>query len=149
MTIPSWLSRSLRSFLYSSSVYCHHLLLISSASVRSLTFLSFLSPALHEMFPSCSNFLKEIFSLSHSIFLLFNFFAFFHLRRPSYLFLFFSGTLYLVLLQYNNNNVQHILKCSVIERYLMYTSRSQWKTKMCSFSQFQKEYINMHREIVE
>ena len=38
---PSWLSGSLRSFLYSSSVFCCHLFLISYASVRSLPFLSF------------------------------------------------------------------------------------------------------------
>ena len=40
----SWLSGSWRSSLYSSSVYpCHHFL-ISSASVRSITFLSFIVP---------------------------------------------------------------------------------------------------------
>ena len=38
----SWLSGSWRSFLYSSSVYSCHLFLISSASVRSLPFLSFI-----------------------------------------------------------------------------------------------------------
>ena len=37
---PSWLSGSWKSFLYSSSVYSCHLFLISSASVRSLPFLS-------------------------------------------------------------------------------------------------------------
>ena len=37
----SWLSGSWRSFLYSSSVYSCHLFLISSASVRSIPFLSF------------------------------------------------------------------------------------------------------------
>ena len=37
---PLWLSGSLRYFLYSSSVYSYHLLLISSASVRSRPFLS-------------------------------------------------------------------------------------------------------------
>ena len=41
---PSWLSGSWRSFLYSSSVYSCHLFLISSASVRSLPFLSFIEP---------------------------------------------------------------------------------------------------------
>ena len=41
---PSWLSGSWRSFLYSSSVYSHHLFLISSASVRSIPFLSFIEP---------------------------------------------------------------------------------------------------------
>ena len=39
---PSWLSWSWRSFLYSSSVYSYHLLLISSASVQSIPFLSFI-----------------------------------------------------------------------------------------------------------
>ena len=39
---PSWLSGSWRSFLYSSSVYSCHLYLISSASVRSIPFLSFI-----------------------------------------------------------------------------------------------------------
>ena len=41
---PSWLSRSLRPFLYNSSVCSCHLFLISSASVRSLLFLSFIVP---------------------------------------------------------------------------------------------------------
>ena len=44
VTTPLWLSGSLRSFLYSSSVYSCHLFLISSASVRSLPFLSFIVP---------------------------------------------------------------------------------------------------------
>ena len=42
--IPLWLSGSWRSFLYSSSVYSYHLFLISSASVRSIPFLSFIEP---------------------------------------------------------------------------------------------------------
>ena len=41
---PSWLSGSWRSFLYSSSVYSYHLFLISSASVRSISYLSFIKP---------------------------------------------------------------------------------------------------------
>ena len=41
---PSWLSGSWRSFLSSSSVYSCHLFLISSASVRSIPFLSFIEP---------------------------------------------------------------------------------------------------------
>ena len=40
----SWLSGSWGSFLYSSSVYSYHLFLISSASVRSIPFLSFIVP---------------------------------------------------------------------------------------------------------
>ena len=42
VTISLWLSRSFRLFLYSFSVYSYHLFLISSASVRSLLFLSFI-----------------------------------------------------------------------------------------------------------
>ena len=41
---PWWLSGSWRSFLYSSSVYSCHLFLISSTSVRSIPFLSFIEP---------------------------------------------------------------------------------------------------------
>ena len=41
---PLWLSGTWRSFLYSSSVYSCHLFLTSSASVRSIPFLSFIEP---------------------------------------------------------------------------------------------------------
>ena len=41
---PSWLSGSWKSFLYSSSVYCSYLFFISSVSVRSIPFLSFIVP---------------------------------------------------------------------------------------------------------
>ena len=41
---PSWLYRSWRPFLYSSSVYSYHLFLTSSASVRSILLLSFIEP---------------------------------------------------------------------------------------------------------
>ena len=41
---PSWLSGSWRSFLYSSSVYPHHLFLIFSASVKFIPFLTFIEP---------------------------------------------------------------------------------------------------------
>jgi len=42
--LTSWLSGLWRSFLYSSSVYSCHLFLISSASVWSIPFLSFIEP---------------------------------------------------------------------------------------------------------
>ena len=42
--IPSWLSGLWRSFMYTSSVYSCYLFLISSASVRSIPFLSFIEP---------------------------------------------------------------------------------------------------------
>ena len=51
VTTPSWLSRSSRLFLYSSSVYSCHLFLISSASVRSYCFCPLSCPSLHEIFP--------------------------------------------------------------------------------------------------
>ena len=51
---PSWLSGSLRSFLYSSSVYSCHLFFISSASVRSIPFLSFIEPIFAWNVPSVS-----------------------------------------------------------------------------------------------
>ena len=44
MITPLWLSGSWRSFLYSSSTYSYNLFLISSASVRSIPFLSFIEP---------------------------------------------------------------------------------------------------------
>ena len=63
---PSWLSGSWRSFLYSSSVYSCHLFVISSASVRSTPFLSFILPIFARSL-GISHFLEEISSLSHFI----------------------------------------------------------------------------------
>ena len=71
---PSWLSGSWRSFLYSSSVYSCHLILISSASVKSIPLLSFID--VHRCMKcslGISNFLEEISSLSHSIVFLYFF----------------------------------------------------------------------------
>ena len=72
VTAPSWLSRSLRPFLYSSSVYSCHLLLISSASVKSLPLLSFIKPIFAWNVPLVSlifmkRFLVLPILLSHSI----------------------------------------------------------------------------------
>ena len=50
LTTLSWLSGSLRSFLYSSSMYSFHLFLISSVSTRSLPFCPLLCPSLGQMF---------------------------------------------------------------------------------------------------
>ena len=51
MTTPwSWLSRSLRLFLYNSSVYSCHLVLIFPASVRSLLFLPFIVPIFAQVY---------------------------------------------------------------------------------------------------
>ena len=51
---PSWLSGSCRSFLYSSYVYSCHFFLISSASVRSVPFLSFIVAIFAWNIPSVS-----------------------------------------------------------------------------------------------
>jgi len=67
-----WLSGSWRSFLY-SSVYSCHLFLISSASVRSIPFLSYCAHLCMKCSLGISNFLEEISSLSHSIVFLYYF----------------------------------------------------------------------------
>ena len=64
---PSWLSRSWRSFLYSSSVYSFHLFLISSASVLYQAHLCM------KYFLGISNFPEDISSLSHSVVFLYFF----------------------------------------------------------------------------
>ena len=55
--------------------YSCHLFLVSSASVRSLPFLSFIEPIFAWNVPLISNFLEEISSLSHSIVFLYFFLA--------------------------------------------------------------------------
>ena len=64
--IPLWLSGLWRSFLFSPSVYSCYLFLISSASVRSIPFLSFIEPIFAWNVPLVS-LIEEISSLSHSI----------------------------------------------------------------------------------
>ena len=62
-------------FLYSSSGYFCHLFLISSATVRSILFLSFIVPIFAWNVPLCiSHFFKEISSLSHYIVCFFSYF---------------------------------------------------------------------------
>ena len=75
-------------------MYFCYLFLISSASIRSLLFLSFICAHLRMKCSfDISSFLEEISSLSHSIVYLY-FFCIVHLRRHSYLSLLFSGTLH-------------------------------------------------------
>ena len=70
---PLWLSGSWWSFLYSYSVHSCHLLLISSASVRSIPFLSFTEPIFTWNIPLlCLIFLRRS-SLSHCIVFLYFF----------------------------------------------------------------------------
>ena len=91
---PLELSVSLLSFLYSSSVYSCHLFLISSASVRSIPFESFIEPIFTWIVPLVSLiFLKlSLVSPSHSIVCLY-FFALITWRL-SYLSVIFFGTLH-------------------------------------------------------
>ena len=91
--IPLGLSGSWRSFLYSSSVYSCHLLLISSASVRSIPFLSFIMPIFAWNVPLVSLiFLKR--SLVFPILFYSSILCTDHWGRLSYLSLLFFGTLH-------------------------------------------------------
>ena len=69
---PLWLSRSLRYFWYSYSIYSFHLLLTSPASLRSILFL-LLCPFCMKCSLGISNFLEEISSLFHFIIFLYFF----------------------------------------------------------------------------
>ena len=90
---PSWLSGSLRSFFYSSSVYSCHLFLKAFASVRSIPFLSFIVPIFAWKVPLVSLiFLKR--SLVFPIILFSSISSHWSLRKVSYLFLLFFGTLH-------------------------------------------------------
>ena len=64
---PSLLSGSWRSFLCSSSVYYCHLFLLSSASVRSLPFLSFIEPIFAWNIPLVSLIFLKRFTLIFSL----------------------------------------------------------------------------------
>ena len=67
---PLWLSRSLRPFLYSSSVYSCHLYLFCFCKVHTISVLYCAHLCMKCSF-GISDFLEEISSLSHSIFLYF------------------------------------------------------------------------------
>ena len=89
---PSWLSGSLISFFYSSSLYSCHLFLIFSAFLSGLYhFCPLLCPSLPEMFPLYLLFSWRNLYLSHSIVFLYFFaliteeaFFFFFLISPCY-----------------------------------------------------------------
>ena len=90
---PSWLCGLWRSFLYSSSIYSCHLFIISSASVRSLPFLSFIGPIF-----AWNVLLVSLIFLKRSLvfpILLFSFISLhWSLRKAFYLSLLFFGTLH-------------------------------------------------------
>ena len=76
---PFWLSGSLKSFLYRSSVYSCHLFLISSASVKFILFLSFIVPIFVWNIPLVSLiFLKFLHFLKSILFFFFFFLAMWH-----------------------------------------------------------------------
>ena len=80
--IPLWLSGSLGSFLYSSSVYSCHLFLMSSASARSIPFLFFIVPIFAWNIPLVSLiFLKR--SLGFPILLFSSISLHYWLKKPS------------------------------------------------------------------
>ena len=90
---PLWLSGSLRSFLYSSSVYTCHLFLISSVSIRVILVLSFIVPISPGNVPLVSLlFLKR--SLVFPILLFSSISLYCSLGKLSYLSLLFFGTLH-------------------------------------------------------
>ena len=90
---PSWLSVSWRSFLYSSSAHSCHLFLISSGSVMSIPFLSFIVSIFAWNVPLVSlNFLKR--TLDFSIYFFPLFLCNDHWGRLSYLSLLFFGSLH-------------------------------------------------------
>ena len=90
---PLWLSGSWRSFLYNYSVYSCRLFLISSASVRSIHFLSFIKPIFAWNVPLISLiFLKR--SLFLPILLFSSISLHWSLRRLSYLSWLFFGILH-------------------------------------------------------
>ena len=71
--IPSWSSGLWRSLLYSSSVYSYYLFLISSASLRSIPFLSFILPVFAWSVPLISLIFLKRSLFSHCIVLLYFF----------------------------------------------------------------------------
>ena len=89
MTTPSWLFGWLRPFLYSPSMYTCLLFINSSASVWSLSFLSFIMPSLHENFYLQFNW-RDLYSFPFCCFPLF--LCIDHWGRLSYLSLLFSRT---------------------------------------------------------
>ena len=104
---PSWLSGSWRPFFYSSSVYSCHLFLIFSASVRSISFLSFIVPIFAWNIPLVSLiFLKR--SLVFPILLFSSVSLHWCWGRPSCLSWLFFGTLH------SNGNIFPFLLCPLL-----------------------------------
>jgi len=93
---PSWLYGSLRYFVFSFSVYTGHLFLISYASVRPISFLSFIVPIFARNVPLVSLiFLKRaLFAVVFPHSFVFLYFFAWSLRSFSYLSLLFFATVH-------------------------------------------------------
>ena len=104
-------------------VFCVSLppLLNTSVSFRSILFLSFIVPIFSPPFP-----LVSLIILSHSIVFLY-FFAFFHLKRLSYLSLLFSGTLH------SNGSIFPFLFCLLLP-FFSQLFASPPQTTICLFA---------------
>ena len=93
MWVTTWLSRSLRSFLYCVCIFLPPLLnLFCFFQVLIISFLYHAHPCTNSL--DISTFLEEILSFPFYFFPLF--LSIVHLRRPSYISLLFSGTLHSV-----------------------------------------------------
>ena len=91
VTTPSWLSRSLKPFIYCSSVHSCHIFLISFVSVTtSYCFVLYCAHSCTKCSFDIPYFIELISCLSHSIFPLF--LCIVHLRKLAYLSLLLSGT---------------------------------------------------------
>ena len=122
---PSWLSGSLRPFLYSSSVYSYHLL-ISFASVRSIQFLSYIVPTFAWNVPLVSLiFLKR--SLVFPIVCLPLFLCIVHWWRLSYLSLLFFETLHSI-------GISFLFSLAFIFSYVLSYLQSLLRVPFCLFA---------------
>ena len=109
VTTSSWLSESLRSFLYSYSVYSYHLFLISS--IRSIQFLSFTVP----IFASNVSLISLIFSkrsLVFPILLCSSISLHWSLRKAFFFFKFFLLYNIVLVLPHINVNLPRAYACS-------------------------------------
>ena len=132
-------------FLY-SSVYSCYLFLISSASVKSIPFLSFIEPICMKCSFAISNFLEEISSLSHSIVFLYFFAEEGFLISPcyslelciqmgiSFLFLLFASLLFTAICNASSNSHFAFLHFYFLEMVLIPVSCTMSRTSVHSSS---------------
>ena len=128
VTTPSWLSRSSRLFLCSSSMYSFQLFLISFASVKSLPFLSvYHAHPCMKCSLDISSFAEEISSLFYCFPLLL---CIVHLRRSAYLCSILSETLPSI------GYILPFLLCLSLLFFPQLFVRPPQTTTLCSFVSF-------------